>query len=81
MAILRALIAIFLTLLLALALVLAPERLLAGESHSGSELHLAVASNFAPVARILARSFENQGKGRLKIRISAGSTGKLFAQI
>lgn len=44
-----------------------------------NEISIAVATNFAPTLKILAQSFAaNSGH---RIHISAGSTGKLFAQI
>lgn len=40
---------------------------------------LAVAANFMPTATLLARTFEREHGGR--VRLSSGSTGKLYAQI
>ena len=46
---------------------------------AGDRLTIAVASNFVPVARELAETFgESSG---IEVRISAGSTGKLYNQI
>lgn len=46
---------------------------------SAAEVRVAVASNFLAPIKQLAREFEKQSGERL--RISAGSTGKLYAQI
>jgi molybdate transport system substrate-binding protein len=59
---------------LGLALWLASaQRALAGE------VHVAVAQNFAPVARELGAAFERSNGGR--VILSAASSGKLYAQI
>ena len=44
-----------------------------------AEVRVAVASNFVPTLNVLARNFESGTEDRLLI--SAGSTGKLYAQI
>ncbi|MEJ2346426.1 MAG: molybdate ABC transporter substrate-binding protein [Gammaproteobacteria bacterium] len=43
------------------------------------EVHVAVAANFLSTVKVLIRRFESDHKGR--VLLSAGSTGKLYAQI
>jgi molybdate transport system substrate-binding protein len=43
------------------------------------EVHVAVAANFLSTVKVLIRRFESGHKGR--VLLSAGSTGKLYAQI
>ena len=53
--------------------------LAASVSAAAETVHVAVASNFTGALRLLAQSFEKGGAHR--VRISAASTGKLYAQI
>lgn len=53
--------------------------MIANYAAADDDLLLAVASNFAPAAKILVESFT--GKTGYTVAISSGSTGKLFAQI
>jgi molybdate transport system substrate-binding protein len=50
------------------------------ESASTAPIRLAVASNFVPTASELARAFEREHP-TIKVELSSGSSGKLYAQI
>src|SRR5688572_13559758 len=49
-------------------------------NRASGPLHIAVASNFADPAAELARAFE-RGHPGAKVELSAGASGKLYAQI
>lgn len=62
-----------------LRLLIVPATLLFATSVVAKELHVAVAANFASTMQIIASTFESRTGHKLKI--SSGSSGKLYAQI